>query len=422
MLHSRPWYVGRPIPPLLESRLASRDNREMPNPFSQPVTHLGETLGRKSGRVFGIHRHDRFFHQFILGQTGAGKSTLIKNMVRQDLESGEGLCLIDPHGDLASDSQTELPESGIYWDVADPACPYGYNPLSHVSEQYRPLVASGIIDAFKNQWNDAWGVRMEHMLRFAILALLSRSGSSLADIVPMFTDRAFRKQVLKSVENKEVLKFWQDEYPKMNYKNAFDGVAPIANKLGAFLSHPVVRKSLCDPDEPIRFRQIMDEGTPLIVNLSKGRLGNDISSVMGGLILSMITNAAMTRENVPQVKRKPFFIYADEFSMFTTDSIASMLSELRKYKVSLCLAGQFLASIPVTIREAILGNVGNMLVFRLGVNDATLMSKQLGEIDPQSLINLPNYRMFCKLMVDGVQTKAFSAVTHKAFISDNLFV
>ena len=390
------------------------DNWLMRPPFNQPVTQLGETLGRKPGRLFGIYRHDRFFHQFILGQTGTGKSTLINNLVRQDLESGEGLCLIDPHGDLASELKSDLPERGIYWDIADPECPYGYNPLSYVTEQYRPLVASGIIDALKNQWSDAWGVRMEHILRFAILALLSRSGSSLADIVPMFTDRTFRKQVLKSVENKEVLRFWQDEYPKMNYKNAFDGVAPIANKLGAFLSHPVVRKTLCEPDEPIRFRQIMDEGTPLIVNLSKGRLGNDISSVMGGLILSMITNAAMTRENVPQVKRKHFFIYVDEFSMFTTDSIASMLSELRKYKVSLCLAGQFLASIPVTIREAILGNVGNMLVFRLGVNDATLMSKQLGEIDPQSLINLPNYRMFCKLMFDGVQTKAFSAITRKA--------
>lgn len=385
----------------------------MPNPFIQPVTILGETIGRDRDRQFGILRSDRLSHMFILGQTGTGKSTLIERMVQQDIEAGEGFCLIDPHGDLAEAVRLELPKAAVYWDVADPACPFGYNPLTYVAEEYRPLVASGIIDALKSQWADAWGVRMEHMLRFALLALLSRSGSSLADIVPMFTDKGFRSGVLQSVTDQEVLKFWNDEYPKMNNKNAFDGVAPIANKLVAFLSNPVVRKALCEPEVPLRFRQIMDEGRPLVVNLAKGRLRVDVSEVLGGLILSMITNAAMTRESLPMHRRRPFLVYVDEFASFTTETIAGMLAELRKFRVGLVLAGQYLSGIKPAIVDAILGNAGTMMIFRLGANDAPLMSRQLGGIDPENLINLPNYRMFVRLMVEGVTTRAFSARTHE---------
>ena len=346
---------------------------------------------------------------FVLGQTGTGKSTLMLNMIRQDLARGHGFCLLDPHGDLAEAVRPGLGNEAIYWDVSDPDCSFGYNPLTYLAEEYRPLVASGIIDAFKSQWADAWGVRMEHLLRFALLALLSRSGSSLADIVPMFTDKAFRRRVLTSVADPAVKAYWEQEYAKMNYKNAFDGVAPIANKLGAFLSNPVVRKTLCEPSKPLRFRQIMDEGTPTVVNLSKGQLGSDVSAVLGGLILSMITNAGLSRDSLPKHCRRPFIVYVDEFASFTTETIAGMLSELRKYAVGLVLAAQYLSAIRPAIQDAVLGNAGTLIVFRLGAQDAPLTARQLGQIDPENLINLPNHRMFTKLMVNGVQTKVFSA-------------
>ena len=381
----------------------------MPNPFTQPVTTLGETIGRGQSRTFGIYQSDRFFHMFVLGQTGTGKSTLLLNMIRQDMARGSGFCLIDPHGDLAEEIALYLGEDGIYWNVADPDCPYGYNPLSYVAERYRPLVTSGIIEALKMQWSDAWGVRMEHLLRFAVLALLSRPGSSLGDIVPMFTNKTFRKTVLQSVSDPEVLKFWRDEFPTMNYKGAFDGVAPIANKLGAFLTHPVVKQALCDPKVPLRMRAVMDEGRPLVINLSKGRLGNDISSVLGGLILSVLTSAALSREDIPQRQRRPFLVYVDEFGSFTTNVVAGMLSELRKYRVGLVLSGQYLSGIKTSILDAILGNVGSLMIFRVGVADASAMARQLGQIEPSDLINLPNYRMYCRVMVDGLVSKAFSA-------------
>jgi len=381
----------------------------MPNPFTRPITILGETIGRGPAVQFGIQQPDRLFHSLVIGQTGTGKSTLLLNMMRQDAEAGRGFLLLDPHGDLAEAIKPNLSDGAIYWEVADPDCQYGYNPLTYVQEQYRPLVASGIIEALKKQWSDAWGVRMEHLLRFALLALLSHHGSSLADIVPMFTDKAFRRTVLQSTTNKQVLAFWKNEYPKMNYKNAFDGVAPIANKLGAFLSNPIVRKALCDPDRPLRLRRIMDEGTPLVINLAKGRLGSDVSDVLGGLILSLTAQAAYTRIEVPEHRRNPFMVYADEFHNFTTETVAGMLSELRKFKLGLVLSGQYLSQSSTAVQDAIFGNVGNIITFRCGVQDSRTLVNQLELRSSADLIGLPNYRMFVKLMVRGEQTRAFSA-------------
>jgi len=381
----------------------------MPNPFTRPITILGKTIGRGPAVPFGIQQPDRLFHSLVIGQTGTGKSTLLLNMMRQDAEAGRGFLLLDPHGDLAEAIKPNLSDGAIYWEVADLDCQYGYNPLTYVQEQYRPLVASGIIEALKKQWSDAWGVRMEHLLRFALLALLSHHGSSLADIVPMFTDKTFRRTVLQSVTDKQVLVFWQDEYPKMNYKNAFDGVAPIANKLGAFLSNPVVRNSLCDPDRSLRLRSLMDEGTPLVINLAKGRLGADVADVLGGLILSLTAQAAYTRATNPIHKRRPFMVYADEFHSFTTETLAGMLSELRKFKVGLVLSGQYLSQNSSAVQDAIFGNVGTMLAFRSSVQDAETLARQLQLRSRDDLIGLPNHRMFVRLMVYGAQCRAFSA-------------
>lgn len=389
--------------------LSDLDNRIMPNPFAKPITILGQTKGRGPSVEFGSYQSDRLFHTLVLGQTGTGKSTLLLNMMRQDVEAGRGFLLLDPHGDLADGIKPHLGDSAIYWNIADPQCTYGYNPLTYVQEQYRPQVASGIIDALKMQWADAWGVRMEHLLRFALLALLSRRGSSLADIVPMFTDKAFRRTVLQHVTDHQVLSFWQDEYTKMNYKNAFDGVAPIANKLGAFLSNPIVRKALCAPQHPLRLQKLMDEGTPLVISLAKGRLGSDISDVLGGLILSFTSQAAFVRIQQPEYRRKPFIVYVDEFHSFTTQTVAGMLSELRKFKVGLVLAGQYLSQNSATVQSALFGNVGNTFTFRCGVQDAQTLARQLELRSPADLIGLPNYRFFCRMMINGQQSKTFSA-------------
>ena len=375
------------------------------------VTLIGETLGRHPRKRFGIRQSDRLFHTYIIGQTGTGKSALLANLATQDARMRQGFCLVDPHGDLALEVHQAAGESAIYWDVADPDCPYGYNPLTYVKAAYRPLIASGIIETLKLQWADAWGARMEHLLRFALLALLSTLKATFADIMPMFTDKSFRSRVVSRVTDTEVRRFWQGEFPNMNYKNAADGVAPIANKLGAFLVHPVVRKAVCDPTTPLRFRRIMDEGGTLIVNLGKGRLGADIANILGGLIVSNVMHAAMSRQDQPPELRTPFMLYADEFHSFTSTAFVGVLSEMRKYGLGLVIANQYTAQLREEVLEAVFGNVGTVMSFRIGAHDAPMIAKQLGEIEPRDLINLGNHELNMKLMIDGVASKAFSAKT-----------
>lgn len=377
------------------------------------VTQIGTTLGRNDGRPFGIRQPDRLFHLFAIGQTGTGKSSLLSFLVQQDIKAGRGFCLIDPHGDLAASVVEGNQASLIFWDAADPALPYGFNPLAYVDAEQRPLAASSLIDTLKQQWPDAWGARMEHLLRFALLALLERPTSSIADIIPLFLDKEFREEVVASITDEKVLEFWTVEYGKLRYQSAGDGVASIANKLGAFLAHPVVRKAVCEPAEPLRLRQLMDTGGMLVVNLAKGRLGADISDLLGGLIVSGIANAAYSRQDLPAEERRPFFLIVDEFHSFTTSAFADMLAELRKYGLGLTLTTQHFARIDNDAREAILGNVGTLISFRVGATDAALLAHQFGDDVPQprDLVGLANYEMFVKLMVGGVQTKPFSAKT-----------
>ncbi len=338
---------------------------------------------------------------------------MLLNQMRQDAANGQGFCLIDPHGDLASAAAVEAGKDTLVWDVADPACPLGYNPLSHVSAAYRPLVASGLIEALKQQWSDAWGARMEHLLRYALLALLELPKASLQDVLPLFIDKEFRATVLAQVTDPQVQRFWRDEYAAMRYQTSIDGVAPIANKLGAFLAHPVVREAVCAPRQPLRFRKLMDEGQTLIVNLAKGRVGSDVANVIGGLVVASFAQAAYSRQNLPEADRNPYFLYIDEFSTFTTGAFAGMLSELRKYRLGMVLSTQFLAQMPETAREATFGNVGTYVVFRVGSPDADILARQLGGNIPyaRDLVSLDNYECFVQLMNAGHQTKAFSART-----------
>ena len=358
---------------------------------------------------FGVSPQDRLLHQYLIGQTGTGKSTLLLNMAQQDARHGTGFCLVDPLGDLAEALHQSIDQSHYYWDVADPACALGYNPLARVSAAYRPLVASGLIETLKKQWPDAWGARMEHLLRYAVLALLEQPATDLRDIMKLFVFKGFRRQVTEQLTDLQVRSFWKHEFPNLNYQTSYDGVAPIANKLGAFLAHPEVRRALCEPAEPLRFRQLMDTGQVLIVNLAKGRLGADVSNVLGGLVTSSIMHAAFTRHSLPESARLPFFLYVDEFHNLTTKSFAGLLSEARKYGLGLVLAHQHLSQTDPEVRDAVLGNVGTMVVFRVGANDAPLFERLLPPFSTVDLQNQPNYRAVVRLMHKGERLPAFSA-------------
>ena len=379
--------------------------------IGRKATTLGNAYYRSGDKPFGIHQADRLQHLYVLGQTGTGKSTLLKTMARQDAKAGTGFCLIDPHGDLAKELHATLDAPHLYWDIADPLCPYGYNPLTQISSGLRPLVAAGFIDTLKHQWSDAWGPRMENLLRWTLLALLEQPKADFTDIMPLMTNREFRKEVVSNVTDEETLRFWTEEYPALSYKTAFDGVAPIANKLGTFLAHPVLRKALTEPTRPIRFRQLMDDGQILIVNLGKGKLGADAANVMGGLILTGLRNAAFSREGTPEAQRRPFFISVDEFHNFTSETIAESLAELRKYGVGLALAQQHSNQSSTATRDALLGNIGSSFIFRLGIGDSGIFSRYLQSPTEQDLLNLPNHRAFVRLLVDGVQSRTFTAET-----------
>jgi DNA helicase HerA-like ATPase len=380
-------------------------------PTQSLITTLGLAYRHTGSFAFGLRPADRLLHCYVVGQTGTGKTTLLANLARQDADQGTGFCLIDPHGDLARDLAHDLGDRALYWNVADPENRLGYNPLTRTSPALRPLVASGLIDTFRKQWPEAWGVRMEHLLRQALLVLLDQPRADLSDILPLFLERDVRAAQLARVTDPHLLQFWQTEYPAMNYKTAADGIAPIANKLGVFLSHPAVRQAICDPEEPLRLRQVMDAGQILIVNLAKGRLGADIDDVLGGLLVSSLIHAAFTRQVQAEQDRRPFFLYVDEFHSFTSESVADLLSETRKYRLGVILAQQHTAQGPPAVFNSVMGNIGTLVTFRIGASDAPVLAAQLGGVDPRDLINMPNHRAVVRMMIDGAPCRAFSMTT-----------
>ena len=354
---------------------------------------------------------------YVIGKTGTGKTTLLETLIRQDIEAGRGCALIDPHGDLVERIAATIPSHRaseiIYLNVPDPAQPFGYNPLLHVSASLRPLVASGLIDVFKKMWADAWGVRMEHILRNALLALLDQPKAALPDILSILNSRPFRLEALAHVENEQVKSFWRDEFPKYSFRNQADGIAPIQNKVGAFLADPKLRRILVpESGGGLRLREVMDRGQVLLVNLSMGRIGTDSAALLGALIVTSLGSAAFSRAHQAAAVRRPFFLYVDEFQSFTTLALASMLSELRKFGVGMVMAHQYLQQLDPDIAHAVLGNAGTLISFRLGAYDAGLIAKEFEPVfAPVDLLNLPNHHIYLKLMIDGMPSKPFSATT-----------
>lgn len=380
------------------------------------ISYFALTNGRGEPRRFGIKQADRLSHIYVIGKTGTGKSTLLRTLAEQDILAGRGFCVIDPHGDMAEQVAEAATRAGrtdvIYWNVPDPACPYGYNPLRHVRPDKIPLAASEILEAFKKLWEDAWGVRMEHILRHALYALLEVRDATLPDILRLLTDDAYRKRVAGQLTNDHVRSFWQEEYPNYAIRYRADGIGPIQNKVGAFLADPTLRRVLTAPAVDLSLRRMMDEGRGLVVNLAKGKLGEDSANLLGSLLVTTIGLAAFSRADVGEEERRPFFLYLDEFQNFTTRSVADMASELRKYGVGLVLANQHLHQLSPELRHGVLGNAGTLIAFRVGPEDATFLAKEFAPtFGAADLMNLPNYHIYLKLMIDGVPSQPFSAST-----------
>ena len=376
------------------------------------ISYFAETNSRSRFRRFGIRQADRFSHIYTIGKTGVGKSTLLEALARQDLDAGRGFCLIDPHGDLAERMCEAADASGrpfIYMDAAVPTQPYGYNPLRRVKEDKIPLAVSGLMDAMKKLWSDAWGVRMEHVLRSSLYALIERDGSTLPDILRLYSDKAYRQSVVRGIRNETVRRYWKDEFVKYPDRQRAEAVAPIQNKLGALLTDPRLYRALVTPDIPISFRSIMDTGGVLIVNLAKGRMGEDSANILGSMLVATIGLAGLSRAELPVAERRPFFLYVDEFQTFTTLAFANLMPELRKHGVGLTLAHQYLHQLDDDVRHSVLGNAGTLIAFRLGPDDATVIMQEMQPtFDILDLLNLPNHHFYVKLMIDDAPSRPFS--------------
>jgi hypothetical protein len=380
------------------------------------ITFFGETNFRNQRVKFGIKREDRRAHMYVIGKTGTGKSTLLETMIRQDIVSGQGVALLDPHGDLVERILTQLPEHRkddlIYFNVPDASQPLGLNPLESISSSKRPLAASGLLEVFKKIWTDSWGPRLEHIMRNALLALLDQPQATLADVLKLLDDQIFRKGVAAKVGSAQVRNFWLREYENYPARFRLEAIAPIQNKVGAFLANPVLNRILTQAKNAFYLRRVIDEGKILLVNLAKGKIGEDTAMLLGALLVTRLGLAALSRADTPEEDRRDFYLYLDEFHNFTTLSLATMLSELRKYRVNMIFAHQYLSQLDLQVRDATLGNVGTLISFRLGVADAEILTKEFYPVfSVKDLLSLPNYQVYLKLMINGTVSEPFSART-----------
>lgn len=380
------------------------------------ITYIGTTNWRNQNKRFGIMDKDRFGHIYVIGKTGVGKSTLLLNMAVADIKNGKGLCIIDPHGDIAEAVLDHIPadriDDVIYFNPKDTRYPIGFNPLKAVHPNYYHLVASGLVSTFKKIWADSWGPRLEYILRFAILTLLEYPNATLIDIQPLLTDTYFRNKVMAYVTNPHTLSFWTNEFDKYSAQFKSEAITPILNKTGVFLTSIPLRNTVGQATNSFRMQQVLDEEKILIANLSKGELGEDASSILGSVLVTSIQLAALFRSTQQEHERKPFYLYVDEMHSFISLSFVDILSEARKYKLSLFLTHQYIEQIDERIRAAIFGNVGTLISFRVGAEDATHLAKEFQpEFSEADFVTLPKYHMYLKLMIDGASSRPFSATT-----------
>lgn len=385
--------------------------------FDENISAFGLTDFRGIKHQFGMYRRDRSRHAYIIGQTGSGKSGLLTLFAISDIYHNQGYCIIDPHGDLATDNLKFIPESRIkdvvYFNPADTQFPMAFNPLEVYDPARKPNISSEVIGVLKRMFGDSWGPRLEHILRNTLLALLDRPSATLLDISRMLTDKEFRKETLTYCQDVTVLQFWKQEFGSWNEKQVTESVAPVLNKVGAFTANPIIRNIIGQPKSSFDIRKIMDEGKILVVNLSKGLIGEDNAGILGSFLVTKVQLAAMSRSDIPNIEdRRPFYLYVDEFQNFATDSFAVILSEARKYGLNLTVANQYTAQMTDAVRDAVFGNVGTTISFRVSADDAPVLAKQFEPIfEAGDLLNLNNRHFVISMIINGEKTPAFSATT-----------
>ncbi|MBN8648315.1 MAG: type IV secretion system DNA-binding domain-containing protein [Caulobacterales bacterium] len=381
------------------------------------ITYFAITCGRPPSIPFGIFQSDRALHMYVLGKTGTGKSTLLEALAMSDIRNRNGLILIDPHGDLAERLVARIPDERahhlIYVQPGNGKGVWGYNPLKNVRPEYISRAVSGLLETMRFHFGEkSWGSRMEHILRNVLYALLEYGNATLPDILRMLSEKDFRNEVVRSVTNTQVKYFFQHEFSKLWGRTLFDAIAPIQNKVGSFLTDPILMQTLVEHQNEISFRRAMDTNGIIIINLARGILGNDTAHFLGSIFTQTITLAAMSRLELPPNKRTPCYLYLDEFEHFVTKSMALTLSEVRKVGLALVLANQYLHQLPPDIHAAILGNVGTLVCFRTGAEDARYLAKSFGdEISMIDILHLSNHHFFIQLMIHGEPSKVFSGKT-----------
>jgi hypothetical protein len=383
------------------------------------VTYFGETDSRNSRKKFGIRDGDRSKHFYVIGKSGMGKSTLLENMAVQDIQNGHGLVFIDPHGGTAEKLLEYIPENRIgdviYFAPFDTQYPIAFNIMEDVGADKRHLVVNGLMSVFEKIWEDAWSARMAYILQNTLLALLEYPGATLLAVNRMYTDKEFRNKVVANVTDISVKSFWVDEYAKYTDKYAQEATPAIQNKIGQFAGNPLIRNIIGQPKSSFDLRKMMDEKKIMIVNLSKGRVGEGNARLLGSMFITKIYLAAMSRADEPASvlsKLPPLYLFVDEFQSFADKSFADILSEARKYKLCLTMAHQYIEQMEEEVRDAVFGNVGSMVAFRVGAYDAEVLEKEFAPVfTAEDLVNLGLRQIYLKLMIDSVTSQPFSATT-----------
>lgn len=384
--------------------------------MNENITYIGHRDGWGDSIPFGISHTDHRYHVYIIGKTGSGKSTLLRNLILQHIAAGDGVGLIDPHGDLAEDLLDHIPPARaddlVYFYPGDREYPVGLNPLAGVAPDERHLAASGIVSAFKSLWRESWGPRLEYILYNSIAALLDCQNASLLGVNRMLTEPAYRRWVVKQVQDPFVRTFWTDEYESYDARFQREAIAPIQNKVGQFLLNPVLRNILGQARNKVSIPFVMDNRRLFIANLAKGKLGADKANLLGSLLTAQFQLAAMARSDQPEQDRKDFYLFIDEFHNFTTDAFTAILAEARKYRLNLTLSHQYIEQLSLPVRQAVFGNVGTLISFRIGHSDAEALANEFGDsYVPEHFIALDRYEALVKPMEDGVGRQPIRART-----------
>ena len=404
----------------------------LPKATEGEVTIFGETDYRDIKVEFGIKKADRQRHFYLLGKTGTGKSTLFKNMFISDVLAGEGACFVDPHGDTVEELLDYIPpnriDDVIYFNPTDVENPVGFNMLELKDKSQRDLIADGVVEVFKKQFGESWGPRLQYILTNTIATALEAQGTTLLAIIRLLVDTNYRKFILKQVDDPILYKFWVEEFAQMSQNNRLltEAISPIQNKVGRFISSAVIRNIIGQVKSTIDLRDIMDNQKILLVNLAQGKLGEETASLLGGMVITRLQATAMERVDIPIEQRKDFFLYVDEFQNFATESFAKILSEARKYKLNLTMTNQYIDQLPLTVRQAIFGNIGTLGSYVVSPADASILEKEFAPVvSADDLVSLDAWSMYVKLCIDGMTSVPFSAKSlpvryHKFALKDDI--